>query len=128
MPSSPAGPAAPAGGPVGSSAEVTVPLRTVLDRADLGVRAVVAPEGAGVELRDVAVRWAHPSEVRDPVPYLLGSELLLTAGQDVDEVHVRHYSVTHTIASRTRSTGVRAVDEPQQRLGAQARLPTPTRS
>ena len=75
MPSSPAGPAASVGGPAGSSVEVTVPLRTVLDRADLGVRAVVAPPDP-----DVAVRWAHPSEVRDPVPYLLGSELLLTAG------------------------------------------------
>lgn len=55
--------------------EVVVPLRTVLERPELGVRAVVAPADPSV-----AVRWAHPSEVRDPVPYLLGAELLLTAG------------------------------------------------
>ena len=55
--------------------EVAVPLRTVLERPELGVRAVVPPDDPSV-----AVRWAHPSEVRDPVPYLLGSELLLTAG------------------------------------------------
>lgn len=56
-------------------AEVVVPLRAVLERAELDVRVVVAPADPSV-----AVRWAHPSEVRDPVPYLLGSELLLTAG------------------------------------------------
>lgn len=56
-------------------AEVVVPLRTVTERSELGVREVVPPADPAV-----AVRWAHPSEVRDPVPYLLGSELLLTAG------------------------------------------------
>lgn len=55
--------------------EVTVPLSTVLNRADLGMSAIVPPADP-----EVAIRWAHPSEVRDPVPYLLGSELLLTAG------------------------------------------------
>lgn len=65
--------------------ETTVPLRCVLERADLGLSALVPPEDP-----EVPVRWVHPSEVRDPVPYLLGSELLLTAGvsfpRDTDEI------------------------------------------
>lgn len=55
--------------------ETTVPLRCVLERADLDLTALVSPEDP-----EVPVRWVHPCEVRDPVPYLVGSELLLTAG------------------------------------------------
>jgi hypothetical protein len=53
----------------------TVPLRTVVDRADLGL----AVKAGKAEL-DRPICWAHVSELRDPVPYLLGQELLLTAG------------------------------------------------
>jgi hypothetical protein len=34
---------------------------------------------------DAPVRWAHVSELRDPAPYLLGAELLLTAGVNLPE-------------------------------------------
>ncbi|TCO49003.1 PucR family transcriptional regulator [Actinocrispum wychmicini] len=53
----------------------TVPLRTVVDRAELGLEVK-----AGKANLDRPVCWAHVSELRDPVPYLLGQEFLLTAG------------------------------------------------
>lgn len=53
----------------------SVPLRRLLDRGDLGLRAVVLPEG-----EPPSVRWAAVSELRDPAPYLIGGELVLTAG------------------------------------------------
>jgi hypothetical protein len=56
----------------------TVPLSRVLDQADLELELVV-----GEGQRDRPVRWAHTSELRDPVPYLRGQELLLTAGVDL---------------------------------------------
>lgn len=34
---------------------------------------------------DKPVRWAHVSELREPAPYLVGQELLLTAGVNVPE-------------------------------------------
>ncbi|MFD1045006.1 PucR family transcriptional regulator ligand-binding domain-containing protein [Kibdelosporangium lantanae] len=52
----------------------TVPLRTVVERADLGLEVK-----AGKAHLDRPVCWAHVSELRDPVPYLLGQEFLLTA-------------------------------------------------
>jgi len=53
----------------------TVPLAALVDRADLGLTVLV-----GAEHLDRPVCWAHVSELVDPVPYLLGQELLLTAG------------------------------------------------
>ncbi|MET0133140.1 MAG: PucR family transcriptional regulator ligand-binding domain-containing protein, partial [Kibdelosporangium sp.] len=53
----------------------SVPLRAVLDRAELGLDV-----RAGKKDLDRPICWAHVSELRDPVPYLLGQELLLTAG------------------------------------------------
>ncbi|MEU2787687.1 PucR family transcriptional regulator [Streptomyces sp. NPDC007100] len=57
-----------------------VPLSTLLDRTDLGLRQVAGPRGAP----DAVVHWVHTSEMADPVPYLLGGELLLTAGVHFD--------------------------------------------
>ncbi|MCM2428321.1 PucR family transcriptional regulator ligand-binding domain-containing protein [Streptomyces sp. RKAG337] len=51
-----------------------VPLADLLARADLGLRQVAGPR------EDIPVHWVHTSEMEDPVPYLLGGELLLTAG------------------------------------------------
>src|ERR1051325_7786945 len=34
----------------------------------------------------VAIHWVHTSEMADPVPYLLGGEMLLTAGVHLGEV------------------------------------------
>src|SRR5882757_6469665 len=53
----------------------TVTLQAVVDQADLGLEVK-----AGKANLDRPVCWAHVSELRDPVPYLLGQELLLTAG------------------------------------------------
>jgi hypothetical protein len=53
----------------------TVPLAALVDRADLGLTVL-----AGADHLDRPVCWAHVSELVDPVPYLLGQELLLTAG------------------------------------------------
>ncbi|MEU0671825.1 PucR family transcriptional regulator ligand-binding domain-containing protein [Streptomyces sp. NPDC006172] len=52
-----------------------VPLAALLARDDLGLRQIAGPSGPGL-----AVHWAHTSEMADPYPYLLGGELLLTAG------------------------------------------------
>jgi hypothetical protein len=51
-----------------------VPLSALLARTELGLRKVAGPE------EDVPLHWVHTSEMEDPLPYLLGGELLLTAG------------------------------------------------
>ncbi|WP_020671895.1 PucR family transcriptional regulator [Amycolatopsis nigrescens] len=58
--------------------EVNVPLRAVAGNSELDLR--VIPETVRPGALDQPVRWAHVSELRDPAPYLLGAELLLTAG------------------------------------------------
>lgn len=57
-----------------------VPLSALLAREDLGLRRIAGPPDA-----DPAVHWAHTSEMADPYPYLLGGELLLTAGVHIPE-------------------------------------------
>ncbi|MCG8967446.1 PucR family transcriptional regulator [Streptomyces sp. CL12-4] len=52
-----------------------VSLAALLSREDLALRQITGPPAA-----EVAVHWAHTSEMADPYPYLLGGELLLTAG------------------------------------------------
>ncbi|MET8905192.1 PucR family transcriptional regulator ligand-binding domain-containing protein [Streptomyces sp. NPDC004538] len=66
--------------PPGPSTPPTPPvsLAALLARDDLGLRRLAGPSPAGV-----AVHWAHTSEMADPYPYLLGGELLLTAGVHV---------------------------------------------
>ncbi|TLQ45829.1 PucR family transcriptional regulator [Streptomyces marianii] len=71
-------PTAPQGAP---SAPPTppVPLAALLAREELGLRLVAgAPEPGGAD--SVRIQWVHTSEMADPYPYLLGGELLLTAG------------------------------------------------
>ncbi|MGW6448438.1 PucR family transcriptional regulator [Lentzea sp. NPDC055074] len=53
----------------------TVPLRDLVARVDLGLTVL-----CGADALDRPVRWAHVSELEDPTPYLVGEELLLTAG------------------------------------------------
>ncbi|MFE7838779.1 helix-turn-helix domain-containing protein [Streptomyces sp. NPDC057474] len=55
-------------------------LSALLARDDLGLRQIAGPEDAGT-----AIHWAHTSEMSDPYPYLLGGELLLTAGVHIPE-------------------------------------------
>ncbi|MFF8311194.1 helix-turn-helix domain-containing protein [Streptomyces lydicus] len=57
-----------------------VPLTELLARTDLGLRQIAGPR------EGVAIHWVHTSEMADPVPYLLGGEMLLTAGMHLAEV------------------------------------------
>ncbi|MFE6890402.1 helix-turn-helix domain-containing protein [Streptomyces sp. NPDC057694] len=52
-----------------------VPLSALLARAELGLRQIAGPPAEAMP-----VYSAHTSEMSDPYPYLLGGELLLTAG------------------------------------------------
>ncbi|PWK86103.1 DNA-binding PucR family transcriptional regulator [Lentzea atacamensis] len=53
----------------------TVPLKDLVARVDLGLTVLCGADGL-----DRPIRWAHVSELEDPTPYLVGEELLLTAG------------------------------------------------
>lgn len=53
----------------------TVTVRDLLDVPSLGLTLLSAPEAI-----DAMVRWAHPTELLDPRPYLSGDELVLTVG------------------------------------------------
>ncbi len=61
LPSSPGPPAPP------------IPLTELLASKDLGLRRIAGPAEA-------ELLWVHTSEMADPYPYLLGGELLLSAG------------------------------------------------
>ncbi|WP_370961279.1 PucR family transcriptional regulator [Amycolatopsis sp. cg9] len=58
--------------------EVNVPLRDVVGNRELALH--VVPETLRPGALDAPVRWAHVSELQDPAPYLVGGELILTAG------------------------------------------------
>ncbi|MEU6666353.1 helix-turn-helix domain-containing protein [Streptomyces sp. NPDC046727] len=57
-----------------------VTLQALLSREDLALRQIAGPTDPGI-----VIHWAHTSEMADPYPYLLGGELLLTAGVHVPE-------------------------------------------
>ncbi|MBY8843733.1 PucR family transcriptional regulator ligand-binding domain-containing protein [Streptomyces sp. SP2-10] len=57
-----------------------VTLSALLAREDLGLRQIAGPTDPGI-----VIHWAHTSEMADPYPYLLGGELLLTAGVHIPE-------------------------------------------
>ncbi|CAL9451889.1 helix-turn-helix domain-containing protein [Streptomyces sp. enrichment culture] len=57
-----------------------VPLASLLAREDLGLRQIAGPSDPGL-----VIHGAHTSEMADPYPYLLGGELLLTAGVHIPE-------------------------------------------
>ncbi|WP_329534051.1 PucR family transcriptional regulator [Streptomyces sp. NBC_01450] len=57
-----------------------IPLSALLAREDLGLRRIAGPSDP-----DTVIHWAHTSEMADPYPYLLGGELLLTAGVHIPE-------------------------------------------
>lgn len=57
-----------------------VPLSALLAREDLGLHQIAGPSDP-----DTVIHWAHTSEMADPYPYLLGGELLLTAGVHIPE-------------------------------------------
>jgi hypothetical protein len=71
----------------------SVPLAALLADRELGLLPV-PPAGDGPDpgvLAAVEVRWVHTSEMSDPYPYLLGGELLLTAGVQLTEVRADTY-------------------------------------
>ncbi|MFJ5993688.1 helix-turn-helix domain-containing protein [Streptomyces sp. NPDC092370] len=57
-----------------------VALTALLAREDLALRRIAGPPAEGV-----VVHWVHTSEMADPYPYLLGGELLLTAGVHIPD-------------------------------------------
>ncbi len=68
MPTSHAGATPPTGPPT-----PPIPLAELLAREELGLRRIAGPA-------DADLLWVHTSEMADPYPYLLGGELLLSAG------------------------------------------------
>ncbi|MDQ0777077.1 hypothetical protein QF026_005543 [Streptomyces aurantiacus] len=77
-PAEPTGPAGPAGPVVPPTPPVL--LAALLAREDLGLRQIAGPCDPAT-----VIHWAHTSEMSDPYPYLLGGELLLTAGVHIPE-------------------------------------------
>ncbi|MFE6982211.1 PucR family transcriptional regulator ligand-binding domain-containing protein [Streptomyces griseus] len=70
MPTPPPPPASPS--PPGPPTP-PIPLAELLSREELGLRRIAGPA-------DADLLWVHTSEMADPYPYLLGGELLLSAG------------------------------------------------
>lgn len=65
---------------MGEEAKGQVRVRDLLAAPELGLRLL-----AGAERIDEVVRWAHPTELLDPRPYLSGGELVLTVGTSLGE-------------------------------------------
>ncbi|MFJ2814456.1 helix-turn-helix domain-containing protein [Streptomyces sp. NPDC087294] len=57
-----------------------VPLAALLAREDLALRQIAGPTDPGI-----VIHSAHTSEMADPYPYLLGGELMLTAGVHIPD-------------------------------------------
>jgi DNA-binding PucR family transcriptional regulator len=77
-----------------------VSLRDLLSVRSLGLRLRAAPEHV-----DAAVRWAHPTELIDPRPYLSGQELVLTVGTALqDDQRCRDF-VDHLVDAGVTSLG-----------------------
>ncbi|MFJ6615555.1 PucR family transcriptional regulator [Streptomyces sp. NPDC091289] len=72
MPTPPAGTPQPTPPPPGPPTP-PIPLAELLAREELGLRRIAGPA-------DADLLWVHTSEMADPYPYLLGGELLLSAG------------------------------------------------
>jgi hypothetical protein len=81
-----------------------VPLSVLLGRTDLGLRLIAGPAD-----EDAQLLWVHTSELEDPGPYLLGGELLLTAGVHFDSAagvgpYLDHY-VARTVEAGAAALG-----------------------
>ncbi|MFD4506039.1 PucR family transcriptional regulator ligand-binding domain-containing protein [Streptomyces sp. NPDC058457] len=57
-----------------------VPLAALLAREDLALRLIAGPSDPAL-----VIHWVHTSEMADPYPYLLGGELLLSAGVHIPD-------------------------------------------
>lgn len=88
--------------PVRPTARAAAPttVRDLLDVPALGLALRAVPNGL-----DVPVRWAHPTELLDPRPYLLGQELVLTVGMSLtDDDRCRDF-VDHLVEAGASAVG-----------------------
>ncbi|WP_078964941.1 PucR family transcriptional regulator [Streptomyces aureocirculatus] len=90
----PAAPPGPPGHPAPPAPPTPpVPLAALLAQDELGLRQIAGPDAAAT---GAVVHWVHTSEMADPYPYLLGGELLLSAGVHVPaagaEAHLDTYA------------------------------------
>ncbi|MER5770003.1 PucR family transcriptional regulator [Streptomyces sp. NPDC001985] len=76
-----------------------VPLTALLAHEELGLRQIAGPRAAEAGT-GAAVHWVHTSEMADPYPYLLGGELLLSAGVLLadPELYVRRITAARAAA------------------------------
>ncbi|MYT35556.1 PucR family transcriptional regulator [Streptomyces sp. SID8356] len=112
MPTTPP-PATPPPGPPATPPPATapgpptppVPLAALLARAELGLRRIAGPA-------DAELLWVHTSEMADPYPYLLGGELLLSAGVQLTDTDPERYAARLVEAGAAAlGFGVRPVHE-----------------
>ncbi|MFC9425460.1 PucR family transcriptional regulator ligand-binding domain-containing protein [Streptomyces sp. NPDC056987] len=89
-PSAPSSPPSPSSSSSSSSSPPTppVPLAELLADRTLGLRRIAGPPDDGSQV----VQWVHTSEMADPYPYLLGGELLLTAGVQLTDAAADAYA------------------------------------
>lgn len=59
-------------------------LRSLLLRADLGLRLAIPEEEVSPDALDAPLRWVHSSDLADPTPFLADDLLLLTTGTQFD--------------------------------------------
>ncbi|MGW3441735.1 PucR family transcriptional regulator [Streptomyces bacillaris] len=82
-----------------------VPLAALLAREELGLRRIAGPA-------DAELLWVHTSEMADPYPYLLGGELLLSAGVQLTDTDPERYAARLVEAGAAAlGFGVRPVHE-----------------
>ncbi|MYT89963.1 PucR family transcriptional regulator [Streptomyces sp. SID8359] len=82
-----------------------VPLAALLAREELGLRQIAGPA-------DAELLWVHTSEMADPYPYLLGGELLLSAGVQLTDTDPERYAARLVEAGAAAlGFGVRPVHE-----------------
>ncbi|MFD7501992.1 PucR family transcriptional regulator [Streptomyces sp. NPDC059850] len=97
---------------------VPVPLAVLLDHPGLGLRQVAGPRG------EAPVYLVHTSEMEDPVPYLLGGELLLSAGvhgpEATDAYWDRYVARTVEAGATALGFGIAPVHEEVPRALAEA--------
>lgn len=81
-------------------ADAKVSIRDLLSVPLFGLRLMAAPDRV-----DIPVRWAHPTELIDPRPYLSGQELVLTVGSSLqDDQRCREF-VDHLVKADVSALG-----------------------
>lgn len=83
-----------------SAADAKVSLRDLLSVPSFGLRLMAAPDRV-----DRHVRWAHPTELIDPRPYLSGQELVLTVGTSLRDDQTCRDFVDHLVDAGVTALG-----------------------